>query len=113
MNTVEGKPWLRTDNTILLFDYVQVFKCIRNNWITEKCGELKYEINGDVQIARWSHLNILHSLEKGSLVKLSKLNDVAIAPKPIERQRVQPAKEFSVMKRLLHWKFTLVLTKTL
>ena len=21
MNTVKGKPWLRTDNTILLFDY--------------------------------------------------------------------------------------------
>ena len=41
MNTVEGKSWLRIDNTILLFDYVHVFKCIRNNWITEKCGELK------------------------------------------------------------------------
>ena len=87
MNAVEGKPWLRTDNTILLFDYVHVFKCIRNNWITEKCGDLKYEINGDVQIARWSDLNILYSLEKGSLVKLSKLNDVAISPKPIERKR--------------------------
>ena len=88
MNTVEGKPWLGTDNTILLFDYVHVFKCIRNNWITEKCGELKNEINGDVQIARWNDLNILYSLEKGCLVKLSKLNDVAISPKPIERQRV-------------------------
>ena len=76
-NTVEGKPWLRTDNTIL-FDYVHVFKYIRNNWITEKCGEPKYEINGDVQIA--SDLNILYSLEK--------LNDVAISPKPIEKQRV-------------------------
>ena len=45
-------------------------------------------MNGDVQISRWSDLNILYSLEKGSSVKLSKLNDVAISPKPIERQRV-------------------------
>ena len=94
MNTVEGKPWLRTDNTILLFDCVHVLKCIRNNWITEKCEESKYEINGDVQIAIWSDLNILYSLEKGSFVKLSKLNDVAISPKPIERQRVSTCLRF-------------------
>ena len=30
----------------------------------------------------------LYQLESGSLVKLSKLNEVAIAPKPVERQSV-------------------------
>ena len=26
----------------LLFDYVHLFKCIRNNWITEKTQELEF-----------------------------------------------------------------------
>ena len=29
-------PWRTTDDMFLLFDYVHLFKCIRNNWITEK-----------------------------------------------------------------------------
>ena len=33
-------------------------------------------------------LKILHSLERDSLVKLSKLNDVAVSPIPTERQPV-------------------------
>ena len=37
----EENPWIRKDSTFLLYKYVHVSKCMRNNWITEKCGELK------------------------------------------------------------------------
>ena len=49
MDTVPFKPWLRTDNMFLLFDYVHVFKCIRNNWLTEKNGELILMVDGELQ----------------------------------------------------------------
>ena len=63
-------------------------KCIRNNWLTDKCGELEYEFDGKVQIARWSDLKMLYKVECNSLIKLSKLTEVSISPKPIERQKV-------------------------
>ena len=34
--TLPNKPWLRIDQTFLLFDYVHLLKNVRNNWITEK-----------------------------------------------------------------------------
>ena len=83
------KPWLTENNTFLLFDYVHVLKCIRNNWLTEKSGELIYEFNGNIQIAKWSVIKTLYELECNHLVKLSKLNAVAISPSPIERQKVE------------------------
>ena len=60
-------------------------KNIRNNWITEETQELKYIVDGEAKVARWSDL---HQLESDRLVKLSKLTEVSVTPKPIERQRV-------------------------
>ena len=34
MVIVKEKTWIRKDGRFLLYDYVHVFKCIRNNWIT-------------------------------------------------------------------------------
>ena len=85
-----GVPWLNTQSNIyLLFDYVHVVKCIRNKWLTEKTQQLEYAFNGNTQIAKWSDLKNLQQAESDSLVKLSKLTEVAISPKPIERQSVQ------------------------
>ena len=83
-----NKPWVTTGGLFLLFDYVHIIKNIRNNWLTEKSGELIFDDNGAQKTAKWSHLVKLYQLESGSLVKLSKLNEVAIAPKPVERQSV-------------------------
>ena len=33
-------PWLTSDNIFLLYYYVHLIKSVRNNWITEKTGEL-------------------------------------------------------------------------
>ena len=72
----------------MLYDYVHVLKCIRNNWLTEKMGELEYTWNGETMIAKWSVLKDLYSLESEKFPKLSKLNETAVFPKPIERQKV-------------------------
>ena len=36
-NVVPDKPWLAVDGTFLLYDYVHIWKNVRNNWLTEKC----------------------------------------------------------------------------
>ena len=88
--TVLGEPWLTNNNIFLLFYFVHLLKCIRNNWITEKCGEIIFK-DGDEkqQIARWSDLKTLFQAEEKSLLKLSELDFVAVFPKPIERQNVK------------------------
>lgn len=83
-------PWLTHDGIFLLFDFVHLFKNIRNNWITEKCQELEFFIPGDTQkrVAKWSFIKELYKLEQTQLVKMSRLSEVAVFPSPIERQKV-------------------------
>ena len=92
--TVPGKPWLTTDGLFLLYDYVHLMKNIRNNWLTEPNGELDFQHNGQTFTAKWEHLTKLQSLEEKATANdsgvrgMSKLNKVAVQPKPIERQNV-------------------------
>ena len=81
-------PWRTTENIFLLYDYVHLIKSIRNNWLTEKMQELKYSDCGLEKTAKWVDLKKLVELENNSIVKLSKLNEISICPKPIERQNV-------------------------
>ena len=92
--TVPGKPWLTVDGMFLLFDFVHHLKSIRNNWLTEKTHELLFEEKEKLFVAKWEDLVQLYQLEKkesvndGGVRGLSKLTEMAIKPKPIERQRV-------------------------
>ena len=88
--TVPDKPWLTKDGKYLLFDNTHLLKCIRNLWLTEKTRQLQYDDNGIIRIAKWDHLTTLYNLEKeaGAIVKMSNLDEIAIKPKPIERQKV-------------------------
>ena len=87
------EPWRTRENMFLLFDFVHLMKNIRNNWITEATQELKYEVDGETKTAKWADLKKLHHLESSRLVKLSKLTEVSVAPKPIERQKVSTVLE--------------------
>ena len=50
---------------------------------------MKFYVNGVEKVAKWEDLKKLHEFEKETpIAKLSRLNDVAVAPKPIERQNV-------------------------
>ena len=86
--TVEGKPWLCQNGSYFLYDYVHLLKCIRNNWLTEKLGQLQFIHNEITHIANWRDLINLYTLEKNQLIKLSRLTETSINPKPIERQKV-------------------------
>ena len=63
-------PWRTTDDMFLLFDYVHLFKCIRNNWITEKTQELEFVYEGEMKTAKWSDIEALYNLEKTQLIKV-------------------------------------------
>ena len=92
--TVPQKPWLTTDGIFLLYDYVHLIKSIRNNWLTETDGKLKYLKEGEWKTAKWEHLIELYEqepladLNDSGTRGLSKLTEVAVKPKPIERQKV-------------------------
>ena len=92
-DTSPDSPWKTKDDVFLLFDFVHLLKCIRNNWITEKTQELSFKISDHTYTAKWSDIKTLHLLEKQKPVKLSKLSDVSVAPRPIERQKVSTCLE--------------------
>ena len=85
---VPGKPWLTVDERYLLFDFVHLLKNIRNLWLTETTRALIFYDKRVSKIAKWAHLKKLFDLEQGSILKLSDLNKVSVAPKPFEQQRV-------------------------
>ena len=84
----DATPYITEAGMYLLFDYVHLLKNIRNNWLTEKCGELTFMHGGVQCTAKWRHLVTLYKLEAKKNVKLSDLTEVAVTPKPIERQKV-------------------------
>ena len=92
--TVPGKPWLTTEGMFLLFDFVHLVKNIRNNWLTEENSELNFKFDDEVFTARWADLVKLYKLEEqaipneSGIIGLSRLREVAVTPKPVERQRV-------------------------
>lgn len=89
----EEVPWRTSEGIYLLFDFVHLMKNIRNNWITEKNQQLAFSINGIQKIAKWEHIQNLHRLEtvgdSPQHVKMSKLTNISVYPKPIERQKVK------------------------
>ena len=87
-DTEPQKPWLTKGGMYLLYDFVHLLKNIRNNWLTEKMRELAFYDTGMKRITRWSHLVELYKLEADGLVKMSKLTEVSVYPKPIERKSV-------------------------
>ena len=80
--TLPKKSWLTEDNKHLFFDYAHQLKNIRNLWLIEKT-ELNFDDDGVKRVAKQ-----LYHFESERLVKLADLNEISIAPKPIERQRV-------------------------
>ena len=40
----------------LVYDYVHIYKNLRNNWITETCKELSFTKDGKEYIACWSDM---------------------------------------------------------
>ena len=86
--TVEEKPWLSIEGISLMYDYDHLLKNKKNLWLTEKTGKLEFEDEGLVLTAVWQHLRDLYREECEMILCMSSLDEVAVYPKPIERQRV-------------------------
>ena len=51
------EPWLTKGGIYLLYEFVHLLKNIRDNWLTEKMGEVAFYERGMKKVARWSHLS--------------------------------------------------------
>ena len=76
----------------LLYDFVHLLKNFRNLWLTERNSELEFDLDGETFLARWQDIRDLHKeeMKAGGIMKMSMLTEIAVYPKVIERQRVQP-----------------------
>ena len=82
-----GKSWLTVDGLYLLFDFVNLLKSVRNNWITEKQQQIDFMDKHQHYTAKWSDIVDLFNVEKKDMFRPSRLKEVSVFPKPIERQR--------------------------
>ena len=46
LDTEPQQPWLTKGGIYLLYDFAHLLKNIRNNWLTEKMGELAFYVEG-------------------------------------------------------------------
>ena len=72
----------------LVYDYVHLFKNIRNNWITEMTQQLNFTFNGKPYLACWSDVISLYEEDRKSPIRLTKLTNTSVYPKPLQRQSV-------------------------
>ena len=84
----EVSLWPYPNNVFLTYDYVHVFKNIRNNWITEKSKELIFSHEGQEYTACWSDIVRLYEIDWKNYLRLTKLSHTAVHPKPLQRQSV-------------------------
>ena len=59
LNNVPDKTWCGQEGMFLLYDYVHLMKNIRNNWLTEKSGELEFEFKDEKYTCKWADLKLL------------------------------------------------------
>lgn len=70
----------------LLFDTVHLLKCIRNNWLSEKCQKISLDKQTTASFADVQHL---YDEEKDSVLKTTRLTGVAVNPSRLQLQNVQ------------------------
>ena len=75
-------------SVFLLYDYVHIFKNIRNNWFTEQTKELHFSFNGEQYTASWQDLIAIYKSDSNQPVRLTKLTYMSLHPKPLQRQNV-------------------------
>ena len=72
----------------LLYDYVHIFKNIRNNWYTEPSKKLTFTVDNKDYLASWNDIETLYNADKVMPVRLTKLTQASVYPKPLQRQSV-------------------------
>ena len=72
----------------LIFDYVHIFKNIRNKWITVINKLLSFEKDGKTFTASWADVQALYEEDRLTTLRLTKLTHTSVFPKPLQRQSV-------------------------
>lgn len=91
--TVLGGPGIvqvpnDTQQIYLVYDYVHIFKNIRNNWITEPQQELSFQVDGTEYKACWKDICRLYETDSKTPLRMTKLTHTAVFPKVLQRQSV-------------------------
>lgn len=60
-------------SVFMLYDYVHIFKNIRNNWYTEPSKELTFLMDGKEYVASWQDIVTLYDADKAQPVRLTNL----------------------------------------
>lgn len=72
----------------LLFDSVHLMKCVRNNWINEKCQQLKLELPTKTIVGKWSDIVDLYKNDSLNIARRTTLKRSSCFPSLLERQKV-------------------------
>ena len=72
----------------LVFDYVHIFKNVRNNWITVGNQMLSFVKDGKTCVAYWGDVRALYEEDRNTTLRLTKLTHTAVFPKLLQRQSV-------------------------
>ena len=75
-------------HVFLVYDYVHIFKNVRNNWITVTDQELSFLMDGKNYTARWADIKALYDEDRKTMLRLTKLTHTSVFPKPLQRQSV-------------------------
>ena len=72
----------------LVYDYVHIYKNIRNNWITEPEQELSFQLDGTEYKACWKDIRDLYEIDSKTPLRMTKMTHTAVFPKVLQRQSV-------------------------
>ena len=72
----------------LVYDYLHIFKNVRNNWITVDSKTLSFVVDDNEYRAYWSDIQKLYEIDRATPIRLTKLTHTAVFPKPLQRQSV-------------------------
>ena len=72
----------------LIYDYIHIYKNLRNNWISESLKQLSFHIDGREYLACWSDIVNLYEEDEKNPICLTKLTHTSIYPKPLQRRSV-------------------------
>ena len=71
----------------LVFDYVHIFKNVRNNWITVGNQMLSFVKDGKTYVAYWGDVRALYEENRNTTQRLTKLTHTAVFPKLLQKQK--------------------------
>ena len=81
-------PEVQHEPIFLIYDFVHIFKNLRNNWILLCDKKITFVHEGTEMSADWHDIQKVYEADKQTQLKLTKLTNTAVYPKPLERQSV-------------------------